>query len=237
VNSRTIVTSHPDIACEVCERRLLRGEQHETFLVAGQARTVCELCASRAAHQGWKRISDLEAASIVVARPRRARGFFDRLRAGRAHTIDAEGARAGARGGGEGSSPSQAAQGDAGFADLDLGAEVEDALGEAPVVEDPPLVRALEIFNEGEYPRRVGGVARSLGPPEVSVRELDVARLVSILVAWELCWYRYRVDLDDLEGGAQLVAQGTELSELERDEREDNAVADERGALHLRPGG
>jgi hypothetical protein len=237
VNSRTIVTSHPDIACEVCERRLLRGEQHETFLVAGQPRTVCELCASRAAHQGWKRISDLEAASIVVARPRRARGIFDRLRAGRAHPIDAEGDRADARGRGEGSSRSQAAQGDARFADLDLGGEVADALGEAPVVEDPPLVRALEIFNQGEYPRRVGGVARSLGSPEVSVRELDVAGLVSILVAWELCWYRYRVDLDDLEGGAQLVAQGTELSELERDEREGNAVADERGALHIRAGG
>ena len=66
------------------------------------------------------------------------------------------------------------------------------------------------------------------------MRELDVAGLVSILVAWELCWYRYRVDIDDPEAGAQLVAQGTELSELERDEREGNAVADERGALHVR---
>jgi len=234
VNSRTIVTSHPDIACDVCERRLLRGEHPETFLVAGQPRIVCELCASRAAHQGWKRISDLEAASVVVARPRRARGIFDRLRAGRAHLIDAEHARPRAGREKAGSAPPRAPQGDASFEDVDLAAEVEGALSEAPVTEDPPLVRALEIFNHGEYPRRVGGVARSLGPPEVSVRELDVAGLVSILVAWELCWYRYRVDIDDPEAGAQLVAQGTELSELERDEREGNAVADERGALHVR---
>src|SRR5579859_5102452 len=81
MNSKTIVTSQPDVACDVCERRLLRGEQPETFLAAGQPRTVCELCAPRATHQGWKRVSDLEAAKAVVARPRRARGIFDRLRA------------------------------------------------------------------------------------------------------------------------------------------------------------
>ena len=231
MNSRTIVTSHPDVASDVCERRLLRGEQPETFLVAGAPRTVCELCAPRAAHQGWKRISDLEAASSVVARPRRARGIFERFRAaGRAHAIDGERARPDGRARDDGSAPG----GGDPFAEIDLAADVADPLAEAPVADDPPLVRALAIFNEGEYPRRIGGVARSLGPPEVSVRELEVAGLVSILVAWELCWYRYRVDIDDLEHGAQLVAQGTELSELERDEREGNAVADERGALHLR---
>src|SRR5438445_13660126 len=91
MNSRTIVTSHPDIACDVCERRLLRGEHHETFLVAGQPRTGCELCVPRAAHQGWKRVSDFDAAAVTVARPRRARGIFDRLRAaGRAHWIESE---------------------------------------------------------------------------------------------------------------------------------------------------
>jgi hypothetical protein len=53
--TRSIVTSQPDVACDVCERRLLRGEQPDLFLDAGQPRMVCELCAPRAAYQGWKR--------------------------------------------------------------------------------------------------------------------------------------------------------------------------------------
>jgi hypothetical protein len=233
VNSRTIVTSHPDVACDVCERRLLRGEQPETFLVAGQPRTVCELCAPRAATQGWKRISDLDAAAVVVERPRRARSIFDRFRtAGRAYVAGPDSEDRGAS-----HAPVHAdlAPQDARAGNGDLAAEVENALTdvEAPVSPAGPLARALDIFNAGEYPRRVGGVARSLGPPEVSVRELDVVGVVAIVVAWELCWYRYRVDVDNPEEGAQLVGQGTELSELEREDREVNSSADERGALHL----
>src|SRR6266849_4072390 len=93
--TRSIVTSQPDVACDVCERRLLRGEQPETFLAAGQPRTVCELCAPRAAHQGWKRASDLEAASAALERPRRARGIFDRIRAS-GRFLDAHASREGA---------------------------------------------------------------------------------------------------------------------------------------------
>lgn len=238
MNSRTIVTSHPDVACDVCERRLLRGESAETFLAAGQPRTVCELCAPRAAHQGWKRVSDLDAAAIPVARPRRARGIFERFRsAGRAQWSDSEDAEGddalrpsataldAAAGGGAEEGP--------GLDGRDLAAELDAALRDAAPAAASPRARALEIFNATEYPRRIGGVARSLGPPEVSVRELDVAGVVSIVVAWELCWYRYRVDIDDPDAGAQLVAQGTELSELEREDREVNAAASERGALHL----
>ena len=51
--TRSIVTSQPDVACDVCGRRLLRGERSDLFLAAGRRRTVCELCAPRAAHEGW----------------------------------------------------------------------------------------------------------------------------------------------------------------------------------------
>jgi hypothetical protein len=239
VNSRTIVTSHPDVACDVCERRLLRGEHAEVFLAAGQPRSVCELCAPRAAHQGWKRVSDLDAAAVTVARPRRARGIFERFRsAGRAPWADPEQAETDdlLHAGAAALDPvyRRAADEQSDFGSRDLAAEVDAALGDAPpVVAASPLARALDIFNATEYPRRIGGVARSLGPPEVSVRELDVAGLISIVVAWELCWYRYRVDIDDPDAGAQLVAQGTELSELEREERVVNAAAADRGALRL----
>ena len=93
---------------------------------------------------------------------------------------------------------------------------------------------AIAIFNAGEHPRRVAGVARSLGAPGVSVRpDKDLGSLVSIVIAWELCWYRYGVDVEDPEAGARVLAQGTELSELAREERVANAVADELGALSL----
>ncbi len=63
--TRSIVTSQPDVACDVCERRLLRGEQPDVFLDAGEPRMVCELCAPRAAHQGWLRGSDQHALSAA----------------------------------------------------------------------------------------------------------------------------------------------------------------------------
>jgi len=77
--TRTIVTSQPDVACDVCERRLLRGEQADIFLAAGRRRTVCELCAPRAAHEGWMRERDSQSVSLPPMRPRRGKSFFDRL--------------------------------------------------------------------------------------------------------------------------------------------------------------
>jgi len=94
------------------------------------------------------------------------------------------------------------------------------------------VARALEVFNAGEQPRRVAGVARSLGAPTVTVRPLeDSGSTVAIVVAWELCWYRYEVDLGDEAAGSQLVAQGMELEELPEEDRLANAAADERGEL------
>jgi hypothetical protein len=94
------------------------------------------------------------------------------------------------------------------------------------------MARALEVFNAGEQPRRVAGVARSLGAPTVTVRPLEESgSTVAIVVAWELCWYRYEVDLGDEAAGSQLVAQGMELDELPEEDRLANAAADERGEL------
>jgi hypothetical protein len=94
------------------------------------------------------------------------------------------------------------------------------------------VARALEVFNAGEQPRRVAGVARSLGAPAVSVRPLeDSGSTIAIVVAWELCWYRYEVDLGDEAAGSQLIAQGMELDELPAEDRLTNAAANERGEL------
>src|ERR1700676_3149225 len=80
MTTRTIVTSQPDIECDVCERRLLRGEQPDIFLAAGRRRIVCELCAPRAAQEGWMRETSQPSVALPPMRPRRGRSLIDRLR-------------------------------------------------------------------------------------------------------------------------------------------------------------
>jgi hypothetical protein len=240
MSTRSIVTSQPDVACDVCERRLLRGEQPDIFLAAGQPRTVCELCAPRAAHQGWKRDSEQHALGAVPLRGGRGRSLLGRFRQGRRAAGETP-VGAPASGYGEDAEPYDfldrravtTAPGPAGLVELDADA------GEAtyaPVLGDGPLQLAVEAFNAGEYPRRVASLTRSLGAPEVTVRAGEaVASSVVVVLAWELCWYTYEVDLDDLQGAtARALAQGTELSELGAEDRLANALADERGALALR---
>jgi hypothetical protein len=80
MGTRTIVTSRPAVLCDVCGRRLLRGEQPEQFLAAGHPRTVCELCAPRALHEGWMRVDDYESLAVRPPRARRGLNLFERLR-------------------------------------------------------------------------------------------------------------------------------------------------------------
>jgi hypothetical protein len=256
MRTRTIVTSQPDVACYVCERRLLRGEQPEIFIADARPRTVCELCAPRAANQGWLREADGDSVSLPPVRARRGRNLFGRLlQLGRGASASATVA------------PTSASYdreperydflGGAGALDAGtVGARAEDRSAAAPphsgeaamqgsqshsppmgimaTAEDGPLQRALEVFNAGEYPRRVAGLARSLGVPGVNIRLLeDSASVVAIVLAWELCWYRYVVDLDDDAPDARVLAQGSELGELAPEDRLANAVVDELGALSL----
>ncbi len=108
------------------------------------------------------------------------------------------------------------------------------ALDPEPSPAERQMARALEVFNRGEHPRRVAGVTRSLGSPSVQVAPLAASEhQVALVVAWDLCWYRYQVDLEDEQAGAQLAAQGMELEELPEHERVANAAADERGELSL----
>ena len=228
------MTSQPDVACDVCERRLLRGEQPDTFLAAGQPRIVCELCAPRAAHQGWKRGSAQHGVGEVPLRNGRGRTLLGRLRS--------------ARRGQEAGTPAkpedyrELAQpfdfltpegvAEHGPADAVAGSGPEFS---APDPANEPLRAALDVFNASEYPRRVASLTRSLGAPEVTVRAGEaVASSIVIVLAWELCWYTYEVDLEDMQGAqARPIAQGTELSELGPEDRLANGIADERGALAL----
>ncbi len=281
--TRAILTSHPVVACDVCGRRLLRGENPDVFLAGGQRRTVCELCVPRAAAEGWLREADDHAASVRPTRARRAGSLLGRLRQLREspqRPVRRESQPgAGLRGGAE-----EAASAEDGLYDFLEGGTLERAesydqeiymdsvedsqtadgrwsaepgvaaqqgltahdrqmIGSSPARSERrshatptsgelKVSRALEVFNAGEQPRRVAGVARSLGAPSVTVRPLEESgSAVAIVVAWELCWYRYEVDLGDEAAGAQLVSQGMELEELHERDLLANAAADERGEL------
>jgi hypothetical protein len=94
---------------------------------------------------------------------------------------------------------------------------------------------AIHAFNGSEYTRTVAGVARALGPPAVTVRPSEAqASVVRVVAAWELCWYRYEIDLADELPSVRVAAQGSELDELEPAELESNAKANEKGTLALR---
>jgi hypothetical protein len=54
---------------------------------------------------------------------------------------------------------------------------------------------------------------------------------VSIVVAWEISWYQYRVDLGDVGESVILVAKGDEVEELDAELRRWNATALTDGTL------
>ncbi|MGI8803226.1 MAG: hypothetical protein ACR2KV_13835 [Solirubrobacteraceae bacterium] len=203
--------------CAVCGRSLLRGEHANVFIAGGARRDVCELCTTRAAHEGWIRDG---ADAAPAPRPRggeRARSLVGRLRS----RIEA-------------ASPA---------ADQDV--ELPEPVGRpapseqreihaVPTNAELKVSRALELFNRSTHTKTVSGVARSLGSPDVSVAaRADDGALVEIVVAWELCWYRYEVDLADEPHAVRLLGQGYELEELGDEPRAANAVADGRGELAL----
>ncbi len=96
------------------------------------------------------------------------------------------------------------------------------------------LEQAIEIFNASECAARVAGIARALGQPSVTVRASEhEGERAAVVVAWELCWYRYEVDLRERPATIALLADGTELDELAAEDRLGNASADERGELSL----
>ena len=240
--TRDIRTFHEAVACDVCGRTLLRGERAETWLAGGSRREVCELCSARARHEGWVR----EEARLEV--PQRApverRGsLFGRLSRRRPR-------------------PSRDVETPVEPEDEVLEDDLTDAIEQAPAAPAPRRTppppppaqavpdgeprsvhavpssaeqrvrEALETFNGTENVRTVAGVARSLGEPTVAAAALEGTARVSIVVSWELCWYRYEVDLSEFAGAVEQTGQGYELDELAEPDRRPTAVADEHGYLH-----
>ncbi|MGI8902339.1 MAG: hypothetical protein ACR2IP_01440 [Solirubrobacteraceae bacterium] len=248
MSTREIRTFNPQTVCDVCGRTLLRGERAEIYLSGGTRRSVCELCKSRALHEGWVREGTLPTYEGGGEASERRGSFLNRLRQRRDGAATAPPAP----------EPAAALEGEP---ERRMRPRVPAARREsepdgepgrrfrprvpAPVREprhvravpsgvEQKILSAVEQFNASEHRRTVAGVARSLGAPAVSVRPSpDRASAVKIAVSWELCWYRYEVDLSDDPPTVASAGQGYELDELSPDERQGNAAADERGSLSL----
>jgi hypothetical protein len=218
----------------VCGRTLLRGERAEVYLHGGIRREVCELCTSRALHEGWIREGTLPPGDGREGRPDRRRSFLSRLLAKREPSDrSAESATAIPDEFEERAhepAPEVAPRRERARERLREPRHVRAV----PTAAEHKIASAVELFNGSEHRRTIAGVARSLGAPTVSVRPAeDGLSLVNVVAAWELCWYRYEIDLSEEVPAVRLSAQGYELDELAVEERSGNAVSDERGSLSL----
>jgi hypothetical protein len=239
---------HEDVACDICGRTILKGERTEPYLApGGQRMLVCDLCTDRAYAEGWIRESAHGETPASTMRREPRRSLFGRLR-----KRGAEPAAGSALGDDD----------DGSLLPLsDTPPPAEDEFVAPPTFEAPPppvdapppsrpkdprhvravptnaqvkVERAIEVFNSTEHPRTIAGIARSLGEPWVTATPLDESPSeVSIVVAWELSWYHYRVDLGTEHDPVSLIGKGEELDELEAWAKEWNASASADGALEI----
>jgi hypothetical protein len=220
-------------SCDVCGRTLLRGEHAHPYLDGGDHRAVCELCTGRAVQEGWIREGTLPAYDGSDSGSERRRSLLGRLRR-RREAPDGRRREAPDTGG---SSPSErepdAPRPASPRRPRSLLREPRHVRA-IPSSAEHRIASAIDAFNGSEHRRTVSGVARSLGLPLVSVQPVDGRpSMVNVVVAWELCWYRYEVDLAEEQHAVRVAAQGDELEELAPAERVGNAVCDDRGQLAL----
>jgi hypothetical protein len=245
VATRDIRTSTTITSCDVCGRTLLRGERAQVYLDGSARRSVCELCTSRALSEGWVREGTVQPYEGRDGGADRRRSLFGRLRRRRDPRAEPAPLE-------EFEPPAEEPEERTWTEPLRRAKEkireepplkrVREAAREAtreprhvravPTSVENKIAAAIEFFNQSEHQRTVAGVARSLGAPDVSVRPVSTRpSLVNVVVSWELCWYRYAIDLSEDVPSVRVDAQGYELDELLPEEREANAVCDEHGAL------
>jgi predicted RNA-binding Zn-ribbon protein involved in translation (DUF1610 family) len=114
------------------------------------------------------------------------------------------------------------------------------AAAEAPIATEPILrrlseaelaiVEAADRFNSSQYRRTIGGIARSLGLPNVSIVPLSgVTADVVVTIAWEISWYQYRITADSAP--IRLAERGHDPDELETSFTAWNAHLEEDGRV------
>jgi hypothetical protein len=230
---------HDAVSCDVCGRTILKGERAEWYLApGGHRRQVCDLCAARAQHHGWIRESGAGDLPARMPRNEPRRGLLGRLRKRRPAEDQARLAEQEAMyGSGNGAEPDEYAAEEAEAAPAPppparTRPQTPRHVRAVPTTAEVKVERALELFNGSSHQRTVAGLARTLGPPWVSaLPDPNQASAVSVLVAWELSWYRYRVDLGDEADPVMMLDKGEELDQIEEEFRAWNAGLDQEGRV------
>jgi len=235
---------HEEIVCDVCGRTMLKGERAEPYLVGGgQRMLVCELCTDRAYAAGWIRESAHDELPASSRRPEPRRSLLSRLRRRPVHRAPAEvmtlpeepAVQEELGEGSNGEVPDHQVVSADQHRD-GAGYQLKDPrhVRAVPTNAQVKVERAVDVFNSSEHPRTIAGIARSLGEPWVSATpDTNLPSEVSVVVAWELSWYHFRVDLGDEHDPVTLAGKGEELDELADWAREWNASADADGRLAL----
>jgi predicted Fe-S protein YdhL (DUF1289 family) len=233
---------HDAVSCDVCGRTILKGERTEWYLApGGHRRQVCDLCAVRAQHHGWIRESGAGDLPARVPRNEPRRGVLGRLRKRRPADDESRLAEHEAMYGGDGGPNGVRLQADPGAEAVEEPAppprprsrpQSPRHVRAVPTTAEVKVERALELFNGSGHQRTVAGLARTLGRPWVSAMpDPAQASAVSVLVAWELSWYRYRVDLGDEADPVMMLDKGEEIDQIDESLRAWNAGLDEDGRV------
>ena len=223
---------HDAVSCDVCGRTILKGERAETYLVpGGERKLVCDLCAGRALHEGWIRESGSGDMPAARQRPEQRGSLLGRLLGRRPPEAPEEAEEPDWEEGVREPEPPPARE-----RIIPRREPPRDPrhVRAVPTTADVKVERALELFNDSEHARSIAGIMRSLGEPWVAAApDLAAPSQVDILVAWELSWYRYRVDLADAGEAVVLLEKGEELEQLEGEPPDWNVQASPDGRLAL----
>lgn len=119
----------------------------------------------------------------------------------------------------------------------ELGAQVQ-RLQQARQAETSPAhmcALALTAFNQSEDLDRMARIARTLGDPEICVRDAGpgIPRRIHITFAWEIAWYQFEVKLDLGTARASVHARGNggDPTTLPAEQRRANARWRESGVV------